>query len=95
MTTLEEAYAEGRKDEREEWIAPFKSEGRCTCAGPDGPCETCASNQEAYEEWLSERPWSARIKELEALLADLSWSIHVALQPHMGKTARDYSKHRQ
>ncbi|EWS54330.1 hypothetical protein [Methylibium sp. T29] len=33
----------------------FKPLGRCTCAGPDGPCEACESNREAYEEWLAER----------------------------------------
>lgn len=29
--------------------------GACTCAGPDGPCESCIANREAYEEWLAER----------------------------------------
>lgn len=24
--------------------------GRCTCAGPDGPCDNCIANREAYEE---------------------------------------------
>lgn len=28
----------------------FKPEGTCTCAGPDGPCEACEANREAYEE---------------------------------------------
>ena len=33
-------------------VASFKPTGGCTCAGPDGPCEACISNKEAYEEWL-------------------------------------------
>lgn len=66
---LANAYAEGRKDEREEWTAEFKpSGGGCTCAGPDGPCESCEANRAAYEEWLAERPWHARIAALEAAL---------------------------
>lgn len=33
----------------------FIPTGECTCAGPDGPCDTCIANKEAYEEWLAER----------------------------------------
>jgi hypothetical protein len=33
----------------------FKPSGKCTCAGPDGPCDGCVANREAYEEWQAER----------------------------------------
>jgi hypothetical protein len=32
----------------------FTPDGGCTCAGPDGPCEACTANEEAYREWLTE-----------------------------------------
>lgn len=35
----------------------FKPSGECTCAGPD-QCENCASNQDAYREWLADGPWT-------------------------------------
>ena len=38
----------------------FKPVGGCTCAGPDGPCEACVANEEAYEEWLTEPQISPR-----------------------------------
>ena len=35
--------------------------GRCTCAGPDGPCDNCIANREAYEEAQAEQRDAVRI----------------------------------
>lgn len=36
----------------------FTPTGSCTCSGPDGPCENCEANEQAYREWASEGPWT-------------------------------------
>jgi hypothetical protein len=77
---LGHCLANCRRGERE----PFKPSGTCTCAGPDGPCEACIANKEAYEEWLRDgerEPACTPIADLRASAMEMMGRRRIAVEP--------------